>query len=226
MVSAVGLGVALMPGSALDPLTTAIPSLFVRYIAACAAARVVLHFFERLAFVRSFAMEYVVSFLFLTGVVLWIQKPPKLQVHGRALLKAAAAAAFVIGVMGFVVGSHVLHFSLTGGRWWRFPIIAAAGVFFLTFDEAFARRITPRWRSAAFALVSRILLWAFLALGVLLLRREDAFLVLIAHLMVLFWMFLWLTAEIVYRHTRDPLAAALYAALVQGWAFAAWFVTT
>ena len=36
---------------------------------------------------------------------------------------------------------------------------------------------------------------------------------------------LWFATGIVHRHTQSPYAAALFAALVQGWAFAAWFVT-
>jgi hypothetical protein len=115
--------------------------------------------------------------------------------------------------------------SLSAGRWWRFPIIAAAGLLLLSFDEIMIRRISPRWKAAAVAVTTRLLLWAFLLSGVLLLNRQDAFLVLLAHLIVSFWVFLWLATEIVYRHTRDPLASALFAALVQGWAFAAWFVT-
>jgi hypothetical protein len=75
-------------------------------------------------------------------------------------------------------------------------------------------------------LITRTLLWAFLMRSLLLLNREDAFLVLIAHLIVFFWIALWFAAGIVHRHTQSPFAAALFAALVQGWAFAAWFVTT
>ena len=74
------------------------------------------------------------------------------------------------------------------------------------------------------ALITRTILWAFLITGVLLLNRDAAFLVLIAHLMVFFWLGLWFGAYVVHRHTQDSFAAALFAALVQGWAFAAWFV--
>jgi len=119
----------------------------------------------------------------------------------------------------------VLHFALSNGRWWRFPFIAAAGLPLLWFDELTVRRIHPQWKAIAVTVVTRALLWAFLMTGVLLLNRADAFLVLIAHLIVLFWILLWFAAGIVYRHTQDPLATAIFAAIVQGWAFAAWFVT-
>jgi hypothetical protein len=40
-----------------------------------------------------------------------------------------------------------------------------------------------------------------------------------------FWIGLWFATGVVHRNTREPLSAALFAAIVQGWAFAAWFVT-
>jgi hypothetical protein len=49
--------------------------------------------------------------------------------------------------------------------------------------------------------------------------------VLITPLVVAFWIALWFATGVVHRHTRSPLAAAIFAALVQGWGFAAWFVT-
>ena len=64
----------------------------------------------------------------------------------------------------------------------------------------------------------------FLTTGALPLNRGEAFLFLIARLMVFFWIALRFGAHVVHRHTQDPFAAALFAALVQGWAFAAWFV--
>ena len=118
----------------------------------------------------------------------------------------------------------MLNMSLSDGRWWRFPCIAAASLPLFFVDETTIRKIHPLWKSAALAIITRGLLWAFLITGVLLLNRRDAFLVLIAHLIVFFWIALWFAAHVVHRHTQDPFAAALFAALVQGWAFAAWFV--
>jgi hypothetical protein len=61
--------------------------------------------------------------------------------------------------------------------------------------------------------------------GVLTLHRESEFLVLIVPLITIFWIALWFATGVVHRHTQSPLAAALFATLVQGWAFASWFVT-
>ena len=61
--------------------------------------------------------------------------------------------------------------------------------------------------------------------SVLLLNESRSFLVLIMHLIVVFWLVLWWLAGFVHRATAEPAAAALFAALVQGWAFSALFVT-
>jgi hypothetical protein len=64
-----------------------------------------------------------------------------------------------------------------------------------------------------------------MATGVLIFNRGSAFLVLLLGLILLFWIALWFFTSVVHRHIQDPAATALFAALVQGWMFAAWFVT-
>ena len=114
--------------------------------------------------------------------------------------------------------------SLSGDRWWRFPAILAAGLPFFASDERMIRHLEPRWKCIGVALLTRGLLLAFLLAGVLILNRENAFLVLIAPLITLLWIGLWFAAGVVYKSTSDPSASGMFSALVQGWAFAAWFV--
>ena len=224
LISGIALGASLLPGLSIKPEPIPLPATLVRYIAACIAAILILKVFVPLAWLRLFAMDYLIGFLFLTGAALWIQRGVWPRTSSMNTIKAVAAAAFVIVVLGLIAGSHVLHMSLSDGRWWRFPFIAAAGLPLFLADEMTIRKIHPRWISVAVAILTRALLWAFLITGVLLLNRGGAFLVLIAHLIVFFWIALWFGAHVVHRHTQDPFAAALFAALVQGWAFAAWFV--
>ncbi len=225
LATSCGLGIALMPGKRLEPQPWGIPGTIVRYVTAFACALLALSVFNPLAFLRLFATDYLIGFLFLTGVALWAQRRPLLTFDATAFMKALAAAAFVIGVIGFFIGSNVFHMTLSDGRWWRFPVITAAGFFLFSFDEGIVRRIASPWRGLVVALVTRALLWAFLLVGVLMLHREASFLVLVAHLMVLFWLLLWLATGVVHRNTGNSVAAALFASIVQGWAFAAWFVT-
>ncbi|HYR86315.1 MAG TPA: alpha/beta fold hydrolase [Terriglobia bacterium] len=225
LISGVVLGITLMPARDLKHGNAHIPTVLVRYVASCGMALFILTIVIPLAWLRLFRTDYLVSFLFLTGLALWFQKRTPLRINSVTILKAAGAAIFVIIVLGVFAGSHMLHMALSNGRWWRFPVIALAGLPLFIVDESTIRRIYPRWKSIVVAIVTRALLWAFLMTGVLLLNRSDAFLVLIAPLLVLFWILLWFASGVVHRHTQDPLATAVFAAIVQGWAFAAWFVT-
>jgi hypothetical protein len=65
-------------------------------------------------------------------------------------------------------------------------------------------------------MMSAILIWS----------RESAFLLLIVHLLLIFWAVVWIAGALVYRRTRDPLATAVFASILQAWFFAALFVTT
>jgi hypothetical protein len=49
---------------------------------------------------------------------------------------------------------------------------------------------------------------------------------LIIHFIVLLWMVLWFAGELIRRRTQDPMATAVFTALVQAWVFAAIFVRT
>jgi hypothetical protein len=224
LISGIAFGITLLPGKPVESKPIPLPSTLVRYIVALIAAILILKIVVPLAWLRLFATDYLISFLFLAGLILLIQGRRWPRTNLRNTATAVGAAAFVIVVLGLIAGSHVLHMTLSDGRWWRFPCIAAAGLPLFVVDETTIRKIHPRWKSIVAAITTRALLWAFLITGVLLLNRDDAFLVLIAHLMVFFWIALWFGAHVVHRHTQDPFAAALFAALVQGWAFAAWFV--
>jgi pimeloyl-ACP methyl ester carboxylesterase len=223
LICAVVFGVTALPGRKIEIRTMPLPLTIVRYIAAAGAAILILRFFVPLAWLRLFATDYMISFLFLAGLILWIQLPRRPELHFANLVQATAAATFIISI-GLIAAAPILHMSLSDGRWWRFPFIAAASLPLFLFDETTIRRIHPLRLSNTMAVITRAVLWAGLITGVLLLNRDVAFLVLIAHLMVFFWIALWFGAYVVHRHTQDPFAAALFAALVQGWCFAAWFI--
>jgi pimeloyl-ACP methyl ester carboxylesterase len=223
LISVVVLGLSALSGKPIQTQAMQLPTTLVRYIAASGASILILKWFVPFAWLRLFATDYMISFLFLTGVILWLQMPKWSPLRLVNVATAVAAATFIIG-LGLIAVAPILHMTLSDGRWWRFPFIAAAGLPLFLFDETTIRKIHPPWVSIGMAVITRTILWAFLMTGVLLLNRDAAFLVLIAHLMVFFWLALWFGAYVVHRHTQDSFAAALFAALVQGWAFAAWFV--
>ena len=207
--------------------------VLIRYVAACATSLIILKLGNPLGWLHLFGTDYLIGFIFLTGVFLTvavlcahrgtaIDRP--YTFNSRAVFKGSAAAAYVIVVLGVLVSSHVLHISISGNRWWRFPAIVAAGLPFFVSDERMIRHLEPPWKCIGVALLTRGLLLAFLLAGGLIMNREAAFLVLIAPLITLFWTGLWFAAGIVYKSTADPYASGIFSALVQGWAFAAWFI--
>jgi hypothetical protein len=89
-------------------------------------------------------------------------------------------------------------------------------------SEEMLRRVRPRWKSDTVAVLMRILFVAFLLRG-LTFNRESGFLVLIVPLVAIFWLAL-------VRHRcccrRTQILWPRFRHAGQGWAFAAWFVTT
>ena len=230
-VAGVVLGIKLIdqdhPGPSGSPSSAeeggwGLRTTVVVYVAACCGALFILKFFNPVWWLRLFTTDYLVGFILVAGTLLAIFAK---RVRPQNLFRALGAAAYVIVVLGFIVSSNLVHMSLWADRWWRFPCIAAAGLPLFFADEAVIRPLRPRWKSTIVALTTRGLLLAFLLVGVLILNRENAFLFLIAPLITIFWIALWFASGVVHRSTQNAFAAALFAALVQGWAFAAWFVT-
>ncbi|HEY2380593.1 MAG TPA: alpha/beta fold hydrolase [Terriglobia bacterium] len=224
------LGIVLLPKrpAIAQTLPFSKADVVLCYVVAGGAAVVVQKYVVVLRFVRLFAMDYLVSFFFVAGVVLVAILTAKKQLPSgdpKAIVKAIMASAFVIVLLGLIAGSHFIHMSLSDGRWWRFLVISAASFPLYLFDETITREIGARWRNAGIAVVTRTLIAASIATGVLLLNRQSAFIVLLLGLFLVFWLTLWIATGLVGRHVRNPVAAALFAALVQGWMFAAWFVT-
>jgi hypothetical protein len=225
-VAAVTFGISLLPGRPLEIVDAAAATTCAQYIVAYGVALLVLKFINPMGWVKLFATDYLIGFFLVAGLCNWASaRNTKTPRHSKGVSTAVLSAVFVIVVVGFLIVSHALHMSLTDGRWWRLPLFAIAAFPFFMSDEMTIRHIRPRWKSEMVALLTRGLLLAFLLTGVLTINRGDAFLVLIAPLITMFWIALWFASGVIHRHTQSSLAAALFAAIVQGWAFAAWFVT-
>jgi pimeloyl-ACP methyl ester carboxylesterase len=205
--------------------------VFVTFAIAGGISLVVQRFVNIVGWIRLYATDYLISFLFVAGWALLISLTfrnnslKQGSTRSADFLKAIGAAAYVIFVLGVLSGSHLIHMTLSDGRWWRFIVVAAASFPLFLFDEIAVRDTAHVWRNAVIGITTRGLLVAWIATGVLLLNRESAFLVLLLGMILLFWIALWFFTDLVRRNVHNPAAAALFAALVQGWMFAAWFVT-
>jgi len=227
---AVAMGIVLLPRRPVTPPPTQLFSktdTVLCYVLAGAVSMIVLRFVVVLRWMHVFAMDYTVSFFLVAGlslIVILARKEKRPLVDVGAIAKGLAAAAYVIVFFGLIAGSHLIHMTLPDGRWWRFLVIAAASFPLFLFDESVTRAVGNRWQNAGIGIVTRILIAACIATGVLLFNRESAFIVLLMAVFPFFWVALWFATGLVARHVQNPIAAALFAALVQGWMFAAWFV--
>jgi pimeloyl-ACP methyl ester carboxylesterase len=228
MVSSLGLGLALL-GSAPTSGSVAPPlrNIVVAYVIAAAAGAGFLAAVNLGSWLRLFATDYLIALLLLTGSALllqpWLQREA-LRLDLRNLALAAAAAAYVIVVPALLIASELVHLTLSGGRWWRFAAIAVLGLPLCVSDEVFIRPVRPWLKAVAAAVLTRMLVGAIAATGVLLLSQADRFLLMLIPLILIFWTGLWLAGAAVWRQTRDPVAAAVFMAVVQAWVFAALFV--
>jgi pimeloyl-ACP methyl ester carboxylesterase len=220
------------PAVAVTAATFSPANIFISFVIAGGISLIVQRFISIFRWVRLYATDYLISFLFVAGLVLLISLTFRHQsiikqgsIAWANFLKAIGAAAYVIIVLGLLTGSHLIHMTLSDGRWWRFIVITAASFPLFLFDEVAIRDTVHFGRNATIAIATRALLIAWMATGVLLLNRESAFLVLLLGLILLFWAALWCFTELIRRNVQNPAATALFAALVQGWMFAAWFVT-
>jgi pimeloyl-ACP methyl ester carboxylesterase len=212
-------------GKSIEPQQTALPARMVSYVAACTAALWICGGVDLMKGLRLFSADYLISFVVVMGVALlpfYYRRfsPAFSQIHISVL-----AAAFIIVATVFV-GSELAHLTLSPAQWWRFAAISLAVLPLCVADEVLLRPIRPWWKAAALSALTRILIWAYVVWGVMTLNRADAFLVLVAHFIVLLWILLWFVGELVRRRTQDPMATAVFTALVQAWIFAAIFVRT
>jgi pimeloyl-ACP methyl ester carboxylesterase len=228
--SVIAMGIVLLPrrpGTAPSTPSFSKTNVLLCYVSAGAVSLIVLRFVVVLRWMRVFAMDYTVSFFFVAGLVLivilsWKGKSPRGDL--LEIARGTAAAAYVIVFLGLVAGSHLIHMTLSDGRWWRFPVIAAASFPFFLFDESVTRAVGNRRQNAGIGIVTRMLIAACIATGALLFNRQSAAVVILMAIIPFFWIALWFATGLVARHVRNPIAVALFAALVQGWMFAAWFV--
>jgi hypothetical protein len=231
LIAALTLGIALLgkpakPNRAGDRASLGNGSrTMVIYVAVTAVSALVPAWIPFTSWLHLFATDYLLGYLFLVGLILSLTVP-RLPVVRRTVLVGMGSALYLILVPGLLVVSELTQMVLADGRWWRFPAIAALSFPLFWADEIWIRSMQPRWKAEVMGIVTRMLLVAAVVTAVLTIHREASFLVLLTAVLLIFWTALWFAGGAIYRRTADPLAAAVFSSLVQGWVFAAVFVTT
>jgi pimeloyl-ACP methyl ester carboxylesterase len=225
LLSSATLGLTILAGFKPVPLIGEPQPLrlsLLHYTLAAIVAAAVLAVVSVAAWLRIFAMDYLIGFFFLIGVLL-LTRCGRLMLRSPRFWIGIVAACYLILVPGNLVASELFHTVASGERWWRVPAIFALSLPVFLADEHLLRPLRPWLSAAAGIVVTRIVIGAVAVSGALILNRDAAFLLLLAHLAVIFWIALWFAAGAVRRRT-NPFTAACFAAIVQAWFFAALFV--
>jgi pimeloyl-ACP methyl ester carboxylesterase len=225
ILSAISIAALWLRGKPIRSEQTALPARILSYVAACMAALWICAGVDLLGGLRLFTTDYLVSFILVMGVALLPFYFRRFRFLFSQIHVSIFAAASVIAAAVFI-GSELVHLTLSDGQWWRFAAITLAVLPLCVADEVLLRPLRPWWKAAGISALTRILIWAYVVWGVTTTNRGDAFLVLITHFIVLLWIVLWFVGELVRRRTQDPMATAVFTALVQAWVFAAIFVRT
>jgi hypothetical protein len=225
ILSAISIAALWLRGKPIRSEQTALPARILSYVAACMAALWICAGVDLLGGLHLFSTDYLISFVLVMGIALLPFHFRRLHLPVSHIHVSLFAAASVIAVAVFI-GSELVHLTLSDGQWWRFAAITLAVLPLCVADEVLLRPLRPWWKAAGISALTRILIWAYVVWGVTTTNRGDAFLVLITHFIVLLWIVLWFVGELVRRRTQDPMATAVFTALVQAWVFAAIFVRT
>jgi pimeloyl-ACP methyl ester carboxylesterase len=208
----------------LKPPDRSIQVHILHYAAAAWIAVAILSIVNVTAWLRLFVTDYLIGFCFLAGLLLFVRYRPPVRSSVRHVLIALGAAVFLVAVT-ISPASELAHLTISGARWWRFLAIALLSFPLFLVDETVLRPVRSKKTAAGVAVVTRLVLAATVVSGALILNRSAAFLLLLIHMVTVFWILLWLGTGVVRKRT-DPVAAALFSAVVQAWIFSALFVTT
>jgi pimeloyl-ACP methyl ester carboxylesterase len=232
LLSSLGFGILLLglgkpspaaAESAVEPIS--FNNMIVLYIGAALLGAVLPNFIDVTRWLHLFAADYLVAVIFIAGLVLCFACP-RVRVAPGPLLIGIAAAAYAIAVPGLMVLSKFTQMWLAAPRFLRFGAMTVLTLPFFFADEMLVRPIRPRWKGIIVMLLTRALLAAIIVTAVLEWKHDSGFLYFMMDSIFYFWIGLWFTGWLIDHRTNDALATAAFMAIVQGWVFAALFVTT
>ena len=204
------------------PPSVSLTQALVAYIAASVGGVLLLRLINPMGWLSVFRADYLIGFILVVGLLLW--RGRGFSATGGGLAIALIGAVYVIAILVVGVAGNLVHLVPSGIQWLWFPTLTVAGLPLFLHDEQTLRPVVLAWKRWGMFLLTRFILWAAVVTGVLLLNTENTFLVLIMHLVVVFWVLLWWMTGFIARRTGEAGAAALFAAVVHAWALAALLV--
>lgn len=162
----------------------------------------------------------------LSAACLWWLKPPKSLLpvsrtqRFRLLLASILASAYVAGVIALVLDTYVTSFAITMPRLPLVFLMLAGTLSYFVSDEWLNRGAET---ARAGHLFSRFCFLLSLAIAVALSFEDLFFLLIIAAVIVIYFLVYGLFSRWIYRATGHPLVGAIANAVAYAWALAAVF---
>jgi pimeloyl-ACP methyl ester carboxylesterase len=197
-----------------------LPRLFLEFAAGSVMIVFCLRFWIPLKAIRLFQGDYLASFLLLFGALLVAMHWGNLRVACKSFPRSLLAGGFAgIVLLLLVTAWFDLTFYeawLTGAKWMRFPFLLIVLLPYHVAEETLLGPVEDekKWRRLALALTLRLITWAAMIGGVLLLHSGEILIGLLAFYMALFNMVQRRGMDIVREETGSAPAAALFGAIL------------
>jgi len=169
---------------------------------------------------RVFEGDYLAGFLLLLGAILLVVHRKHLGIFRQWKPTALLAATFAAIVLALLIYSWldltVSEAWLTPARWLRLPALCVAVLPYHAAEELLLgpqRARSPQMR-LVLGLAIRLVVWAALFLGILVLHNGEILLVLLSPYLAIFCLFQRTGMDVVRKSTGSPLAAALFGAIL------------
>lgn len=173
------------------------------------------------------AVHFGLYGLMTAGISLWLRRRSAVSTAsvgrrrpGAALLAAAAATLYAAGAIGLAMDQFVTSFAVTAPRLPLLALMIGGTLAYFLADEWLTRG--PRVPRGAHVL-TRVCFLLSLGLAVALSFEELFFLLIIAVVIVPYFVVYGLMGAWVYRSTGDPLVSAVPSAVAFGWTLAVVF---
>jgi hypothetical protein len=172
------------------------------------------------------AVHFALYGLMTAGFCVWLRRRRGVSAASSsrrpaaALLAAAAATLYAAGVFGLAMDRLVTSFAVTGPRLPLLALMLGGTLAYFLADEWLTRGPdVPRGAH----LLTRVCFLLSLGLAVALSFEDLFFLLIIAVVIIPYFLVYGLIGGWVYRHSGDPLVSALPSAVAFGWALAVVF---
>jgi hypothetical protein len=173
------------------------------------------------------AVHFALYGLITAGLCYWLKRRRQAGTSadgrrrpGRAILAAAAATLYAAGAVGLAMDQFVTSFAVTGPRVPLLALMLGGTLIYFGADEWLTRGSAVPFGAH---LLTRICFLLSLGLAVALSFEDLFFLLIIAVVIIPYFLVYGLIGGWVYRSTGDPLVSALPSAVAFGWALAVVF---